>query len=158
MKWKDIKNYEGLYQISKEGEVKSLITNKILKPKIHHSGYYHLTLVKNKSNKNKLVHRLVAETFIPNPNNKPNVNHKDGDKTNYNIDNLEWVTRSENLLHSFSNNLHKSKLTLDNVKEIKKSKLSNPELAKKFNVNASHICRIKNGIKWNDRLKYEVKK
>ena len=97
--WKDIKDYEGLYQISNYGRVKSLITNKILKQTKFSCGNYVVELCKNKTHSKKLVHRLVAETFIPNPENKPQVNHIDEDKTNNRVENLEWNTAKENTNH-----------------------------------------------------------
>lgn len=106
--WKDIPNYEGLYQISNLGNVKSLsrykqnhnkkqiVEEKIRKNIISKTGYY--TCMLNKNGKNKLfkVHRLVALVFIDNPNNLPIVNHIDGNKLNNNYKNLEWCTYSHN--------------------------------------------------------------
>lgn len=103
--WKDIEGYEGLYQVSNLGRVKSFPRNgtikeeRILKPnKV--GGYLQVALQNHKNRKYKKVHRLVAETFIPNLENKREVNHIDGDKTNNCVENLEWVTTSENQLHS----------------------------------------------------------
>ena len=114
--WKDIKEYEGLYQVSNLGRVKSFPRNgtqvnaiKILTLKLHHTGYYRVTLSKNNKRIDKLVHRLVAETFIPNPNRKPQVNHKDGDKLNNRVDNLEWNTCLENVQHSIYTGLRNDK-------------------------------------------------
>ena len=107
--WKDVKDYEGLYQVSNLGNVRKLrfinnIANKekifMITPQLINSGYYKVMLSKNGGYKNKTLHRLVAETFIPNPENKPQVNHKDGNKLNSNVDNLEWVTNSENSAHA----------------------------------------------------------
>nr|DAU67687.1 MAG TPA: homing endonuclease [Caudoviricetes sp.] len=114
--WKDIKGYEGLYQISNLGRVKSLIgfgghryikREKILKAwkcKTHDNGDYYLyiTLSKNKVHTKKSVHRLVAENFIENYNNLPEVNHKDGNKQNNCVFNLEWCTYKENQNHSWT--------------------------------------------------------
>lgn len=114
--WKDIKGYEGLYQVSNLGRVKSLdrtykssLTNtetitrrgKVLKP-LFNRGYYYVALSSGNKVIRKSIHRLVAETFIPNNLNKPQVNHKDGNKKNNNVKNLEWATQSENQLHRFS--------------------------------------------------------
>lgn len=101
--WRPIKGYER-YEISNQGEVKNSKTNRILK-KDSSRKYYEVALSKNGKVKKFSIHRLVAEMFIPNPENKPQVNHKDGNKLNNNVSNLEWVTISENILHSYSNNL-----------------------------------------------------
>lgn len=107
--WKDIKGYEGLYQVSNLGRVKSLGRNqtigdkttyfkeeKILIGSKNHKGYWYVGLYKDGKGKRKAIHRLVAEHFIPNPENKPCVNHKDEVKTNNCVDNLEWLTHKEN--------------------------------------------------------------
>lgn len=103
--WKDIPNYQGLYQISNCGRVKSLprknnkriINKEIIKvfTKLP-NGYLKVGLSKNGKTKHYFVHRLVAEAFIPNLENKPCVNHKDCNKENNNVNNLEWVTHKEN--------------------------------------------------------------
>ena len=105
MEWKDIKNYEGLYMISTSGQVKSLNYNHTHRPHIlavknHLSGYQTVTLCKKGVNKNKSIHVLVASAFIPNPHNLPVVNHKDGNKKNNNVSNLEWTTYSGNTKHA----------------------------------------------------------
>lgn len=106
--WKPIKNYEKLYEISNYGNIKSLIykKEKILKPYMTSTGYYKIDLRKNNIRKIRPIHKLVAETFIDNPNNLSEVNHKDGDKTNNKVWNLEWVTRSDNIKHSYRTGLH----------------------------------------------------
>lgn len=103
--WRDIKEYEGLYQISNLGRVKSLCkrTNHknelILKLGIRNT-YNTIVLLKNKVRKSYQVHRLVAEAFLPNPNNYPIVNHKDENPLNNCVDNLEWCTQKHNVLYS----------------------------------------------------------
>ena len=97
--WKDIPNHKGLYKISDLGNVKSLYSNKILKPSIDKYGYTRFSATKDKIQKTLIIHRLVAKLFIPNPNNLPQVNHKDEDKLNNSIDNLEWCTSTYN--HSY---------------------------------------------------------
>lgn len=111
--WKDVVNYEGLYQVSNDGQVRSLdkkiyTTNqyggryeaikkgKVLKPEITNCGYERVALVKNGTKKHFSVHRLVAEAFIPNPDNLSCVNHKDENKLNNNVNNLEWCTYKYN--------------------------------------------------------------
>lgn len=118
--WKDIPNYEGLYQISNLGRVRSLEKTifsggvarrrkeRILKS-TNRRGYRQLTLSKGGDKEQKSVHRLVAESFIPNPDCKPEVNHIDGDKANNKMNNLEWCTRRENAVHSIRVLGHKPK-------------------------------------------------
>jgi len=120
--WKDIKGYEGLYQVSNLGRVKSLqryvthnfggkkiVRERILKQIINGSGYYLVCLHILGKQKNHHIHRLLSDHFIPNPDNKPQVNHIDGNKLNNNIKNLEWATSSENTQHAIDNGLLKSK-------------------------------------------------
>lgn len=102
--WKPIKDYEGLYEISNFGRVRSHqyhrgTYNRILKPRKVKDGYLMVALYKNKQCKNYQLHRLVASHFIPNLYNATEVNHIDFNKTNNNVNNLEWVTRHENILH-----------------------------------------------------------
>lgn len=106
--WKDIKGFEGLYQVSNEGRVKSLGNDKsrkekILKGRNNGKGYLVVCLWKDGKRVWKLIHRLVAETFLPNPNNYKEVNHKDECKTNNSVDNLEWCDRSYNINYGTRN-------------------------------------------------------
>ena len=97
--WKDIKGYEGKYKISSYGRVKSLHYGrvKILKLRKDKDGYYNIDLHSNNDVKTFKVHRLVATHFIDNPNNLPQINHKDENKSNNNIDNLEWCNCKYNM-------------------------------------------------------------
>ena len=107
--WKDIKGYEGKYQVSNYGNVKSLNYHRtgkerLLKPTLQKKGYLYVSLCKPL--KKFKIHRLVAETFIPNPDNLPQVNHKDEDKTNNYVGNLEWCSLLYNI--NYGNGIIKS--------------------------------------------------
>lgn len=97
MNWKKIKHYEE-YEINSVGHVKR--NGKLIKPQMSTNGYINICLCKNGKAKQFRLHRLLAESFIPNPFNKPQVNHIDGIRTNNHLFNLEWVTISENHLHA----------------------------------------------------------
>lgn len=97
--WREIKGYENLYWVNQFGEVKNG-KGKILKQTLNTSGYVYTRLCKGKRQyKWHFIHRLVASAFLENPENKPDVNHKDGNKLNNKVSNLEWVTKRENHLH-----------------------------------------------------------
>lgn len=102
--WKDIKGYEGLYQVSNLGRVKSFPRKGTHTKREHilivgknHKGYFQVKLTKKCKAKTISVHRLVAEAFIPNPDNLPQINHKDGNKDNNCVNNLEWCTNEYNM-------------------------------------------------------------
>lgn len=120
--WKDVKGYDGIYQVSNLGRVKSLERGvqyigsngkscwrinreRILKSPIASHGYPNIGLRFEGNVKVVCVHRLVADAFLPNPDNKETVNHKNGDKTNNNVNNLEWATNAENLQHAIDKKL-----------------------------------------------------
>ncbi len=165
---KQIKGHERLYSITKDGKVWSherIIRGRKyggnwLSPK-NSNGYLHVILCKKGIMKTKLIHRLVGQTFIPNLDNKPCINHKDGNKLNNDITNLEWVTYSENDLHAFKiglksqkgENNTRSKLTEDQVREIRRNhvpiKSFQEKVYKKYNIRFQTYYRIVNGTRWN---------
>lgn len=100
--WKDIEGYEDLYEVSDEGRVRNKKTGRILKAGKDTGGYLYINLCKDGEPKPKSIHRLVAQSFIPNPLNLSEVNHIDEDKTNNNVDNLEWISHQDNIDYSKS--------------------------------------------------------
>lgn len=111
MKSKKIKNYE-TYMVFEDGKIYNSKTNKYLKPRINNEGYANIYLHKNGFGKNFKLHRIVAEAFIPNPKNLKEINHKDFNKLNNNVDNLEWCDRMYNVRYSKSKRV--SQFTKDN--------------------------------------------
>lgn len=108
--WKDVKGFEGYYMVSNLGNVKSINYGRYygernIKQRKHKTGYVFVSLCHDGKMLNKLVHRLVAESFMTNTDQKPCVNHIDGNKENNVVTNLEWVTRSENTLHAIDHGL-----------------------------------------------------
>ena len=111
--WKDIKDYEGSYQVSNLGRVRSLTRKvktfngfrttkgKLLKLLKTNRNYFRVDLKRNQKDKYISIHRLVAEAFLPNPNNYPVINHIDGDTSNNRVDNLEWCTQSHNVKEAY---------------------------------------------------------
>jgi hypothetical protein len=162
--WKDInvKGFEGLYRISDEGNVLSMRRGRILKATVNGNGYRAVMLCNNCNRKNMEPHRLVAIYFIPNPENKPEVNHINGIKTDNHISNLEWVTDSENLKHAFATGLNiarrgslngNSKLTQVHVKTIRDlrstGKYTIQRLAELFSISHGHVKQIIYKRCWN---------
>lgn len=123
--WKPIPNYEGFYEVSNTGKVRSVYRyRRVLKPMISNTGYERVDLFKNKHRKQFSVHRLVAMAFIDNPNAKPFVNHKDENKLNNSADNLEWVSHVENCRYGTAikrrtQHLDYSKRRINNAGQIK---------------------------------------
>ena len=119
--WKDIEGFED-YTIDKKGNIYSKRKRKYLKQTINKFGYCKVTLQKDKYKKVFSVHRLVAQAFIPNPKNKPQVNHIDSNRQNNNVKNLEWVTAKENIQHALKNKRFEN-MGIINSERMKKSKL-----------------------------------
>ncbi len=155
--WKPCPGAEGSHMVSSKGRIKLTSFNEIVLINGHSDAYgYTIVTINNKPCK---VHRLVALAFIPNPNNKPQINHIDGQKGNNNIENLEWVTASENLKHSYDflsrkvntpkgEDCNFSKLTEQQALEIINSNAPAIELADKYGITWSHVYGIKSGKAW----------
>jgi hypothetical protein len=165
--WKPVKDYEGYYEISNLGRVKSLSRiilknglhpfkskEKIIKTRLNN--YHYVTLCKNKTYINFYIHRLVAISFLPNIQNKKCVNHINGIKTDNRVENLEWVTYKENTKHAINiglinqngENSKNSKLNKEKVLEILNSNLLHKELSEKYNISKSYVSTIKRKITW----------
>jgi hypothetical protein len=160
--WKEALGYEGIYSISNFGRVKSFKSKKerILKPSLNGRGYLKVSL--SNSNilyKTEKIHRLVAKAFIPNHGDKPQVNHKDGNKLNNNVKNLEWSTELENMTHACENKLvnnqgknnGQSKLNDEEVREIKYGNkgMNHSEIARIYNISRTNVERIRTGKGWS---------
>lgn len=166
----DIKGYEGLYKISNKGDVISLsktsgflkLKEKYLKPTVKSKGYLDVKLIKDGIKKHFYIHRLVAKHFIPNPNNLPQVNHKDKNPSNNNVNNLEWCDNSYNVLYSNIpeklKELRGDKIKIINIKTgeviIAKSKR---EAAKLINgTDAGIIYSINNNSIYKNKYKFKI--
>ena len=155
--WQAIPAHPG-YFVNPEGEVLGKY-GRVLKPQLGTNGYLLVYPRVGGQSTTRSVHRLMALTFIPNPENKRDVNHKNGDKLDNHIDNLEWVTHAENAVHGFANGLlHRgeahpnSKLTVENVRTIReidqRKEMPRYRIAQMFNVDASTISSICNRKSW----------
>ncbi len=158
---KSIIGHEGKYEINSNGEIWSLDYNRTgTKRKLsgvsNGHGYYQVAIKKSGEPKKRfMVHRLVAIAFIDNPDGKTDVNHKNGIKTDNCVDNLEWVTRRENIAHAIDvlDRKYNRKLSRDDVIEImnliSNTKLSMGDIARRYSVTASNISAIHNSRSWN---------
>lgn len=144
-KWKDVDGYDGLYKVSNLGRVKG--KHRIKSQQDNGKGYLMVRLNKNGESRWHLVHRLVAKAFIENPENKPTVNHIDGNRKNNKFNNLEWATYSENNLHSYRSNGRKSALAVP-IYCIETGKIykSSYDASKDTGIPQSSINRCANGI------------
>ena len=162
--WRKITGFEN-YEVSNLGRVRSWVNNrgtkqktpKISKGSLGKTGYSYASLTKNKNHKNIAIHRLVAQEFISNPENKPQVNHINGIKTDNRVENLEWATNRENARHAWANNLcqrkkgeknHNAKFTNEQAKQIRAEYIYHSKthgtvaLSKKYSVASATIRRI----------------
>lgn len=171
--WHDIPGYEGIYQITMSGDIRSLdrvilckngrfkpIKGRVIPPKRKANGYLFIQLYNEGASKNFYIHRLVATTFITNPSKMSDVNHKDGNKENNKVENLEWVSHSYNLKHAYDTGLKargedhvQAKLSNADVQFIRENyKPFDPifgakPLAVRFNVGKPTISTIARGVK-----------
>ena len=150
--------YSEKYEVSTDGHIRNIKTKKVLNGFQGKDQYLRTQF----DGKTRLIHRAVAKTFIPNPNNLPEVNHKNGDKSNNSVDNLEWCTRNENLRHAYIHGLRtakginnaRCKLNEDDVSYIKKhyirgdKKYGAKALAQKFSVAHQTVCAVISGQNW----------
>lgn len=177
--WKDIKDYEGIYQISNLGRLRSLDRmlsikrygkfyykkrkGKMMCPSLNTNKYYHVKLMNGDNKKIYSLHRLVALHFLPNPNNYEIVNHIDSNKQNNKLDNLEWCTKNDNRLHArkifndtvYGESCNLSKLTEKQVKEIRangRMNMSNRQIGNLYNVSHETIRCVLNGKSWKHIL------
>ncbi len=167
--WKDVVGYDGLYMISNMGRLRSLprltmacsggwfYTKDILISQATSKGYKLAALQIDGNRQTKSVHIMVGESFVPNPENKPYINHKNGVKSCNIYNNLEWSTQAENVRHAFKNGLvgarngeksPVSKLKEENILEIRKREYDNNELAMKFNVTPQCINAVLKHKTW----------
>ena len=171
MIYKDIVGYEGKYKVSDDGNVLSVRTGKLLSKIKMKSGYYYVHLCDGVHH-TKLckLHRVVAQAFIPNPNKLPQVNHKNGDKSDNSVDNLEWCDAFHNMQHAINTGLFNvvgehnpsAKLNYNDVKHIREiyvkgsRKFGTNALAKEYNVSNVLIGKIVRYEIWKDRKKGDI--
>ena len=156
--WRDVVGYEGYYKISSTGRLYSIRSKRCLSLTLGRFGYLNVELNVHGKNKRVYIHRLVAMAFIPNPENKKTVNHINSIRSDERVENLEWATQSENILHGFrygNKDSHgekhsHNKLTEKQVIEILriKGKATQQAIADSFNVSRENISRIHRGISW----------
>lgn len=173
--WRDVQGYEGFYQVSNRGAVRSVdrtvridkkLKGKILSQSVEKDGYFIVNLSKNGKTKHFRVHRLVAMAFIKNVNHYKEINHKDENKQNNCVENLEWCDTKYNINYGERNNLvsralsgekaYNHKLTNEQVEEIRKTykrrskDFNMQKLSKKYGVSLTHICKIINNQRWKE--------
>lgn len=154
---KEIPGYPG-YFVSEDGQIISKKTGRVLKPRRLPAGYHRVSLCVDGKPKDSYIHRLVAQSFIPNPESKPCVNHINGNKADNRVENLEWCTYGENQQHAIDTGLlscrgeahSNSKLTEDAVREIRQNAqgLSQAALGKLYGVSAAMVNRVRARKAW----------
>lgn len=162
--WRPVKNYIGYYDVSSQGRIRSLggrrgSSERVLKP-ANMKGYLCVSLSASGTKRTRLVHHLVAEAFIDNPNGLTEVNHIDGDKKNNHRHNLEWTSHADNIAHAVDTGLTDNKgekhgmhkLTENNVEHIRRSILSGAVLAKHYGISEQTISDIRLGKSWKHLL------
>ena len=178
--WKAVKGYEGIYEVSNYGRVKSIsrialkrsggikrTTKPFILKSVLEAGYKYVRITKNYKRKKLKTARIVAFAWIDNPDNKPQVNHKNGIRYNDTVENLEWVTAKENSIHAVETGLSpiiggqhwKSLLTNDEAVDIATSELSRKELMDKYQIGYHIVERIQKGTSWSriTGIKYKKK-
>ena len=167
--WENIQNYDGMYQVSNLGRIKSLdritfnnnmLIGRLMKNRKDKDGYLLITLSKNGKVKTFKIHRLVAEAFMSNLDNLPQINHKNGIKSDNYVENLEWCDNSYNQRHALETGLrimprgeshyisYLKEIDIINIRQLKKEGISDNELALKYNVSSGHIWSIANRKCW----------
>jgi len=162
------------YEASKDGRVRSksrerqfgkqirTVPSQEIRPFNHSAGYLCVKLAKDRKKTNKYVHRLIARVFIPNPNGLPEVNHKDGDRKNNHVDNLEWVNRRGNLAHAryilkrgtgteSDKRERFTRVTAETVRQIRASDKTAKELSLIYGCSVNCVRRIRNNVTWKNQ-------